>query len=183
MGRYGPLFSATFGVYSTPAVLEAYKTLKNPKKVAKLDVSTRTFQASTNVEVPAPLLHSHYTPDTVKSDDIKAVIQHYHDTSVQPSIELPSKHIRGRLPLAPMSLHGTPHHWTWMAGNSDCPHCQGFAESQPRCWNVSCRPKDIGYQSSLQEIQLSWSLTRVRMMLSAPNRQLPANAPGWRLQS
>ena len=35
---------------STPAVLEAYKTLKNPKKMAKLDVGARTFQPSTNVE-------------------------------------------------------------------------------------------------------------------------------------
>ena len=39
---------------STPAMLEAYKTLKNLKKMAKLDAETRTFQASTNVEVPAP---------------------------------------------------------------------------------------------------------------------------------
>ena len=78
---------------STPAVLEAYKTLKNPKKMAKLGVPTRIFQATTHVEVPAP--SSTVTiPDTVKSDDIKAVIQHYHDTSVQPSTELLSKHIR-----------------------------------------------------------------------------------------
>ena len=64
-------------------MLEAYKTLKNLKKMAKLDAATRSFQASTNVEVPAP--SSTVTiPDSVKADDIKAVIQYYHDTSFSP---------------------------------------------------------------------------------------------------
>ena len=61
--------------------------------MAKLDTTTRSFQASTNVEVPepAPIVN---IPDWVGVDNIKAVIQHYHDTSVQPSPDLLSKHIR-----------------------------------------------------------------------------------------
>ena len=91
---------------SSPAVLEAYKTFKNPKKMAKLDVSTRTFQPSTDVEVPA--FSSTVTiPDTVKSDDIKAVIQHYHDTSAQPSLELLSKHIREEVTQGLGRIFGT----------------------------------------------------------------------------
>ena len=78
---------------STPAMLEAYKTLRNPKKMAKLDTTTSSFQPSTNVEVPEPSL-TVSLPDTVSVDNIKAVIQHYHDTAVQPSLDLLSKHIR-----------------------------------------------------------------------------------------
>ena len=49
---------------STPAMLEAYKTLRNPKKMAKLDTATSSFQPSTNVEVPEPSL-TVSIPDTV----------------------------------------------------------------------------------------------------------------------
>ena len=78
---------------STPAMLEACKTLKNPKKMAKPDAATKSFQASTNVEVPEPS-PAVTIPDSVSADNIKAVIQHYRDTSVQPSTDLLSKHIR-----------------------------------------------------------------------------------------
>ena len=74
-------------------MLEAYKTLKNPKKMAKLDTTTSSFQPSTNVEVPEPSV-TVSLPDTVSVDNIKAVIQHYHDTAVQPSLDLLSKHFR-----------------------------------------------------------------------------------------
>ena len=79
---------------TTPAVLDAYKTLKNPKKTAKLDVETRPFQPSSNVEVPPPST-TVTVPDTVKSDDIRAVIQHYHDTSVRTAQQT---HSRGNHP-------------------------------------------------------------------------------------
>ena len=78
---------------STSAMLEAYKTLKNPKKMAKLDAATRSFQASTNVELPEPTSTANI-PDSVSVDNIKAVIQHCHDTSGQPSLDLLSIHIR-----------------------------------------------------------------------------------------
>ena len=74
-------------------MLEAYKILKDPKKMAKLDAATSSFQPSTNVEVPEPSL-TVSIPDTVSVDNIKAVIQHYHDTAVQPSLDLLGKHIR-----------------------------------------------------------------------------------------
>ena len=74
-------------------MLEAYKTLKNPKKMAKLDTSTGPFQVSTNVEVPEPS-PSVSLPASVSSDNIKAVIQHCHETAVLPSLDLLSKHIR-----------------------------------------------------------------------------------------
>ena len=77
----------------TPAMLEACKTLTNPKKMAKLDAATRSFQASTSVEVPEPS-PTVTIPDSVSADNIQAVIQHFHDTSVQPLIDLLSKHIR-----------------------------------------------------------------------------------------
>ena len=64
-----------------------------PKQMAKLDTTTRSFQASTNVELPEPTPTVNI-PDSVSVDNIKAVIQHYHDTSVQPSLDLLSKHIR-----------------------------------------------------------------------------------------
>ena len=78
---------------STPAMLEAYKTLNNPKQMAKLDAATGSFQAGINVEVPesSPIVT---IPDSVSADIIKAVIQHYRETSVQPSTDLLSKHIR-----------------------------------------------------------------------------------------
>ena len=78
---------------STPAMLEAYKTLKNPQKMAKVDTTTSSFQPSTNVEVPEASL-TVSLPGTVSVDNLKAVIQHYHYTAVQPPIDLLSKHIR-----------------------------------------------------------------------------------------
>ena len=77
---------------STPSMLQAYKALRSPEKMAKLDTSLGSFQPSTNVTIPEP---SPITlPDSVTLENIKDTIQHYHDTTVQPSFDLLNKHIR-----------------------------------------------------------------------------------------
>ena len=91
--EWGDMDPAFRSLLESTAMLEAHKILKSPKKIAKLDTTTRSFQASTNVEVPEPAPTVNI-PDSASVDNIKAVIQHYHDTSVQPSLDLLSKHIR-----------------------------------------------------------------------------------------
>ena len=39
---------------STPSMLQAYKALRSPKKMAKLDTAFGSFQPSTNVALPEP---------------------------------------------------------------------------------------------------------------------------------
>ena len=81
---------------STPSMLQVYKALRSPKKMAKLDAATGSFQPSTNIPIPeaAPevVLPDNVTLDSL--DNLRSTIQHYHETSVQPSMELLNKHIR-----------------------------------------------------------------------------------------
>ena len=78
---------------STLSMLAAYKALRSPKKMAKLDTSLGSFQPSTNVALPEPS-PTVSLPDSVTLENIKDTIQNYHDTTVQPSFELLNKHIR-----------------------------------------------------------------------------------------
>ena len=77
---------------STPSMLQAYKALRSPKKMAKLDTSLGSFQPSTNVTLPE-LSPSITLPDSVTLDNIKETIQS-HETTVQPSFDIFNKQIR-----------------------------------------------------------------------------------------
>ena len=78
---------------STPFMLQAYKALRSPKKMAELDTSLGSFEPSTNVVVPEPS-PTVTLPDSVTLENIKDTIQNYHDTTVQPSLDILNKHIR-----------------------------------------------------------------------------------------
>ena len=78
---------------STPSMLQAYKALRSPKKMAKLDTALGSFQPSTNVALPEPA-PTVTLPESVTLENIKDTIQNYHDTTVQPSFEIFNKHIR-----------------------------------------------------------------------------------------
>ena len=90
-GDMDPAFARL--LQSTPALLSACKTLRSPKKMAKLDIATVSFQPSTNVALPEPS-PAVTLPDSVTLDNIKDTIRSYHDTTVQPSLDLLNKHIR-----------------------------------------------------------------------------------------
>ena len=78
---------------STPSMLQAYKALRSPKKMAKLDTALGSFQPSTNVALPEPA-PTVTLPESITLENIKDTIQNYHDTTVQPSFEILNKHIR-----------------------------------------------------------------------------------------
>ena len=73
-GDMDPSFSRM--LQSTPSMLAVYKALRTPRKMAKLDATTVSFQPSITLE------------------NLRSTIQHYHDTSVQPSLELLNKTLR-----------------------------------------------------------------------------------------
>ena len=73
---------------STPSMLQAYKALRSPKKMAKLDTVLGSVQPSTNVALPEPS-PTVTLPDSVTLENIKDTIQNYRDTTVQPSFEIP----------------------------------------------------------------------------------------------
>ena len=64
-----------------------------PKKMAKLDTCLGSFQPSANVALPEPS-PTVTLPDSVTLDKIKETIQNYHDTTVQPSLDILNRHIR-----------------------------------------------------------------------------------------
>ena len=90
-GDMDPAFSRM--LQSTPSMLTAYKALRAPKKMAKLDASTGSFQPSTDLPMPEASPEVKF-PETVTLENLRSTIQHYHDTSIQPSIDLLNQHIR-----------------------------------------------------------------------------------------
>ena len=78
---------------STPSMLAAYKALRTPKKMAKLDASTGSFQPSTDIPMPE-VSPDVKLPENITPDNLRSTLQRYHETSVQPSMELLKKHIR-----------------------------------------------------------------------------------------
>ena len=90
-GDMGPSFSRM--LQSTPSMLAAYKALRTPKKMAKLDASTGSFQPSTDIPMPE-VSPDVKLPENITPDNLRSTLQHYHETSVQPSMELLKKHIR-----------------------------------------------------------------------------------------
>ena len=90
-GDMDPAFSRM--LQSTPSMLAAYKALRAPKKMAKLDASTGSFQPSTDLPMPEVSPEVKF-PEIITLDNLRSTIQHYHETSVQPSLELLNKTIR-----------------------------------------------------------------------------------------
>ena len=76
----------------SPELLKAYNTVRNPKKVAKLDPATISFTPTTNVELPAPSVET--PPPQVTMENLSTVLAQYHEQTVQPSLDLLSNHIR-----------------------------------------------------------------------------------------
>ena len=75
----------------SPELLKAYNTVRNPKKVAKLDPATISFTPTTNVELPAPSVET--PPPQVTMENLSTVLAQYHEQTVQPSLDLLSNHI------------------------------------------------------------------------------------------
>ena len=67
-------------------MVRAYKTLKNPRKLARLDPTTQTFEATPHTNLPPPSCEPSL-PDTITIDNLKQIITKYHEETVQPSIE------------------------------------------------------------------------------------------------
>ena len=76
----------------SPELLKAYNTVRNPKKVAKLDPATISFTPTTNIELPPPSVET--PPPQVTMENLSTVLATYHEQTVQPSLDLLSNHIR-----------------------------------------------------------------------------------------
>ncbi|OLP84664.1 hypothetical protein AK812_SmicGene34443 [Symbiodinium microadriaticum] len=76
----------------SPELLKAYNTVRNPKKIAKLDPATISFTPTTNVELPPPSVET--PPPQVTMENLSTVLATYHEQTVQPSLDLLSNHIR-----------------------------------------------------------------------------------------
>ncbi|OLQ01198.1 Cleavage and polyadenylation specificity factor subunit 1 [Symbiodinium microadriaticum] len=76
----------------SPELLKAYNTVRNPKKVAKLDPATNSFTPTTNIELPPPSVET--PPPQVTMENLSTVLATYHEQTVQPSLDLLSNHIR-----------------------------------------------------------------------------------------
>ena len=77
---------------NSPELLKAYNTVRNPKKVAKLDPATISFTPTTNIDLPPPSVET--PPPQVTMENLSAVLAQYHEQTVQPSLDLLSNHIR-----------------------------------------------------------------------------------------
>ena len=89
-----PAFSRM--LQSTPSMLAAYKALRAPKKMAILDASTGSFQSSTDLPMPEVSPEVQF-PESITLDNLRSTIQHYHETSVQPSLKLLNNTIRNEV--------------------------------------------------------------------------------------
>ena len=83
-GDMDPSFSRM--LQSTPSMLAAYKALRTPKKMANLDASTGSFQLGTDLPMPE-VSPDVKLPESITLENLRSTIQHYHDTSVQPSLQ------------------------------------------------------------------------------------------------
>ena len=77
---------------NSPELLKAYNTVRNPKKVARLDPATISFTPTTNIDLPPPSVET--PPPQVTMDNLSTVLAQYHEQTVQPSLDLLSNHIR-----------------------------------------------------------------------------------------
>ena len=77
---------------NSPELLKAYNTVRNPKKVAKLDPATISFTPTTNIDLPPPSVET--PPPQVTMENLSTVLATYHEQTVQPSLDLLSNHIR-----------------------------------------------------------------------------------------
>ncbi|OLP86464.1 hypothetical protein AK812_SmicGene32432 [Symbiodinium microadriaticum] len=77
---------------NSPELLKAYNTVRNPKKVAKLDPATISFTPTTNIDLPPPSVET--PPPQVTMENLSTVLAQYHEQTVQPSLDLLSNHIR-----------------------------------------------------------------------------------------
>ena len=76
----------------SPELLKAYNTVRNPKKVARLDPATNSFMPTTNIDLPFPSVET--PPPQVTMENLSTVLAQYHEQTVQPSLDLLSNHIR-----------------------------------------------------------------------------------------
>ena len=76
----------------SPELLKAYNTVRNPKKVARLDPATNSFTPTTDIELPPPSVET--PPPQVTMENLSTVLAQYHEQTVQPSLDLLSTHIR-----------------------------------------------------------------------------------------
>ena len=77
---------------NSPELLKAYNTVRNPKKVAKLDPATISFTPTTNIELPPPSVET--PPPQVTMENLSTVLATYREQTLQPSLDLLSNHIR-----------------------------------------------------------------------------------------
>ena len=77
---------------NSPNLLKAYNTVRNPKKVARLDPATNSFTPTTNIDLPFPSVET--PPPQVTMENLSTVLAQYHEQTVQPSLDLLSNHIR-----------------------------------------------------------------------------------------
>ena len=77
---------------SSPELLRAYNTVRNPRQVAHLDLITNSFTPTTNVDLPAPSVEIPLHQVTV--ENLSTVLAQHHEHTVQPSLDLLSNHIR-----------------------------------------------------------------------------------------
>ena len=84
-------------------MVKAYKTLKNPRKLARLDPTTKTSEATPHANLRPPSCEPSL-PDTITMDNLKQIITKYHEETVQPSIELVSNHVRQEITTRLASL-------------------------------------------------------------------------------
>ena len=90
MGGYGPKFPPSFAEF--PDLLKAYNTVRNPKKVARLDPTTNSFTPTTNIDLPSPSVET--PPPQVTMENLSTVLAQYHEQTVQPYLNLLSNHTR-----------------------------------------------------------------------------------------
>ena len=77
---------------NSPDLLKAYSTVRNPKKVARLDPATNSFTPTTNIDLPLPSVET--PPPQVTMENLSTVLAQFHEQTVQPSWDLLSNHIR-----------------------------------------------------------------------------------------
>ena len=77
---------------NSPDLLKAHNTVRNPKKVARLDPATNSVTPTTNIDLPFPSVET--PPPQVTMENLSTVLAQYHEQTVQPSLDLLSNYIR-----------------------------------------------------------------------------------------
>ncbi|CAE7209868.1 eglA [Symbiodinium sp. CCMP2592] len=101
-GDMGPNFREA--LQNSPELFRAYNTVRNPRKMARLDPTTNSFTTTTNIDLPAPSVE--IPPPQVTMENLSTVLAQYHEhTGVEADV------IRRTV-----LIHGLP-----PFGNKDCP--------------------------------------------------------------